>query len=559
MTYNQYLKMSDSRCAGAQQQASPTPETQQRRQISCLKAIWALASIPSAPALVPGHLPSSIQHLPHLFFQADVGAAVASYELSASYLVHWSAVNWMREYLNDCAHHLSEMANTASYRFRPIHQYLSTTIALVILARFDTGPSGEIQKLAEAATSPAEFNRVTEVLCSRLSHGMLFSYLRHIVIQAVLPYRWEDTFRMLMPADFGRFLPAGEVQEVEETLAIAISAPSRLDNSDAAASIAPVIQELVCYLWRPTGPRPIPPGIIAHLNSLKALWIADQLFSRMSSYMWPSFSSTLRAAKATSDPRNNYPGTMDDILETLWLTARCATQGSRDTSEDLLEDILASGSPLVPSVVAAVQTAVLDDIHLSNEPVQLREGSYSFSLLKRHLPADVFPANPLDSFVISYRDYFAARLCILADFLGELAAGSVPHRAQDTIAWIGDLQPHEPIYDRHQLHFARSLRRFCQPPSLDDLLRRELLSSVVNADIFGPYSAGELSDGSVPWLQNAAAVEEVRLALVEYRGGLSPSPELTRVKSIIHDLEAQSSRAQPSLSLLPIQLSSNES
>ncbi|KAJ7056108.1 hypothetical protein C8F01DRAFT_1156833 [Mycena amicta] len=543
------------------------PEKQQRRQISCLKAIWALTSIPSAPALVPGHLPSSIRHLPDILFQAfSEDTIVSYYALSAEAMLHWSAIHWLQKYLNDCTHHLGEMRNINSHRFIPISQYLSTVQVQIILR---SSSSKEAQNLADAAraSAPAEFTRLAEELCSRLSHGVLFHYLRCIVAQAILPYRWKETLLTILPAHLKRFLPLRELEEVERILALAFSAPSRLGKSDVAASIiAPVVQEL-CFLWRPEEPRPIPPAIIAHLTSLKDLRAADHLFlgTPLSFYLWPSLILTLRAAlpspTTSEDHEDSYPCTLDEILDAIWLTARCGTLGpGEEASRSLLDAIFASESPLVDTVVAVVQTVVLKTIY--EDRVQLHEGSYFLSLLKNHLPPNFRPADtqalnpPAAAFFDP--DLFAARISVLAEFLDSLAAGSVllpvPHRAKETIAWIGKIRPLHLIHDTYQLRFARSLRHFCEPPSLDEPLRRELMSSVINADIFMPYGLDTFSVGYTSWLQNTAAVEDVRLAMVEYRGVLSPSPELTRVRKIIHDLEAQSTREQPSSYLLPVEL-----
>ncbi|KAJ7056096.1 hypothetical protein C8F01DRAFT_1156809 [Mycena amicta] len=531
------------------------PEQQQRRRVSCLKAIWALSSIPSAPALVPGHMPSSIRRLPNILFGAfSKDAIVSYYALSAEAMLNWSAVHWLRNYLNDCVHHLGEMRRVNSHRFKPIVQYLSTIEVRIILR---DRSSEEAQKLAEAADAPAEFTRLAEELCSRLSHWVLFRYLRHIVAHAVLPYRWNETFRTILPTDFGRFLPLRELEEVDSILALAFSAPSRLGKSDVAASIAPVVQEL-WFLWQPEEPRLIPPAIIAHLNSLKDLWAAGQLFlgTQLSFHLWPSLTFTLRAAlpspTTSGDHDDSYPCTLDEILDVIWLTARCGTLGpGEEASRSLLDAIFASESPLVNTVVAAVQSVILMDIYCDR--VQVHEGSYYLSLLKNHLPPDFHLP---DTHALNWpdgaffdRDLFAARISILADFLDSLAPGSVllpvPHRAKETITWIGNISPRYLIHDTYQLRFARALRRFCEPPSLDEPLRREIMSSVIDADIFLPYGLDTFSMGYT-WLQNTAAVEDVRLAMVEYRGVLSPSPELTRVRKIIHDLEAQSTGEQPS-------------
>ncbi|KAJ7056124.1 hypothetical protein C8F01DRAFT_1373105 [Mycena amicta] len=530
-----------------------SPETQQRRQTSCLKAIWALASIPSAPTLVPGRLPPSILHLPVVFTQVILGETVASYKLSADAMLHGSAINWMREYLHDCAKHLSEMGSTNLYRFRPILQYLS---AHVLIHGPDISPSGEVQKLADAATSPAKFNRVAEALSSRLSHTILFRYLRRTVSLAALPYRWEDTLEMLVP-DFGRFLPPGDLQEVEGILALAVPAQSRLDKSNPAPSIPPLVQEL-CSIWRPEQPRLIPPAIIAHLNSLKDPWVVAPGFfagTQLDAYLWPCFTSTLQAALPSSKANEDYPCTPDDILEALWLTARWGRQRCAEyASESLLDAIITSGSPMVPVVVSAVQTAILNGIYFSDDHWRVQhQGSYSrvLSILKKHLPADFLTADTLAPAAIPFS---AARISILADLLEGLTEDVVPHRSNHTIAWIAGVKPLDQIHDVYQLQFARSLRRFCEHPSLDDPLKREVMSSVVNSDIFLPYGSrtGPRTvyhyGKCVPWLQDASAVEDVRLALVEYRRVLSPSPELIMVESILEDLQA---RSGPLLSTQP--------
>ncbi|KAJ7056101.1 hypothetical protein C8F01DRAFT_1257910 [Mycena amicta] len=472
------------------------------------------------------------------------------YALSAEAMLHWSAVHWLRKYLHNCAHHLGEMRRINSHRFTPISQYLSTIEVRIILRGRS---SEEAQKLAEAADAPAEFTRLAEELCSRLSRWVLFGYLRRIVAQAILPYRWKETFMMILPADLRRGVPLRELEEVDSILALAFSAPSRLGKSDVAALIAPVVQEL-CFLWQPQEPRLIPPAIIAHLNSLKDLAPHHLFFgTQLSFYLWSSFIFTLRAV-LPSPTTSDYPCTLDEILDAIWLTAQYGRPGpGEEASRSLLDVIFASESPLVDTVVAAVQTVVLNDIY--EDRVQLHEGSYSLSLLKNHLPPDFRPADThassltLPAAAFSDRDLFAAHISILADFLNALAAGSVPvpHRAKETISWIGNIiSPLHLIHDTCQLRFARSLRRFCEPPSLDEPLRRELMSSIIDAGIFLPYGLDAFSVGYTSWLQNTAAVEDVRLAMVEYRGVLSPSPELTRVRKIIHDLEAQSTREQPS-------------
>ncbi|KAJ7056109.1 hypothetical protein C8F01DRAFT_1312164 [Mycena amicta] len=289
--------------------------------------------------------------------------------------------------------------------------------------------------------------------------------------------------------------------------------------------------------------------------------MAEPLFfgTLLSSYLWLSFTSTLQAALQTSKADQDYPCTPDDILEALWLIA-CATLNGRQgcaegASESLLDAIFATGSPRVPVVVAPVKTAIVDDIY--------------FSAYRRHIPPDVDSdlAAP-GSFIpaISRPDYFAAHLSILADLLDELTVDVVPYRVKETVAKIADVHPLDQVPEMHQLRFARSLRRFCEHPKFADPLRREVMSRVVSALIFLPYDSSGVSESLdyVLWLQNAAALEDVRLALVEFRGVLSPTPELTRVTSIIDTLEAQSgllSSAQPVTSpILPsAQVSSDAS
>lgn len=266
-----------------------SPEASRRREISCYRALWAIATLQVSTPVSPSHLPIDFSELErHLNDPNDPVSETdperLHYSTSAAVSLQWSRFSAIRirlpkllQYLEQCQ---VDLHAGCSPDLMPVTSYLtslmwswsppfpwSVTRRLwedhhdrnLLTSREDYVPYPNI--IPELVREMTEFSRNTP-------HYIMFHFYDILGSLESPPYRWNETVALIQLNDPE---PSFHMQEELERVLdhVIYSHLDDFENQKADFWIEAIVRKL-CNIWRPeqiSDPRAIPSAVIHYLNA----------------------------------------------------------------------------------------------------------------------------------------------------------------------------------------------------------------------------------------------------------------------------------------------------
>ncbi|KAF7291923.1 hypothetical protein MIND_01217700 [Mycena indigotica] len=482
----------------------------ERRETACLKAFWALCSIPTPLPTNTNTLPGVLVHAPlyrnHKLSQSS-SIWSSPYFISMKAMASWSGLEWLQIYLAQCYNHRT---GTISFDSRPIRQYIFRFFPLA------TKIDKHFEELERSTSSRGQFDAASRELGESISLRIFFDYLRTTATSKSLPYRWQETLGITYPRRLSRDpdtnITDNDLQEVELVIdTLSTWAPTN------GPQVSAVMREL-CRLWRPQETRPIPSGIISYLkrhgsapdtpHPLRALKGGEvrRLFDHTGLHhrLWRCFPATIALSQSTSSLARPL---LDDVLMALWIGINAIIESSgrlREPPQDAVVQALTDcTSPMAPVVLLAVKTALFrTDINkIIHSRIAIRSSSQT--------PDD---AGTTDD---DGTGKLEAAVIIIVEFLEKYAIADAIDalRAVEALRNILELKSRHlnanlAVHHTHQTRFAHELRRLAETSQV--LSGRMVVQRLLDGPIFDPPESTELD--RFHWITEPAAQADLRLA-----------------------------------------------
>ncbi|KAJ7673638.1 hypothetical protein DFH06DRAFT_1318780 [Mycena polygramma] len=478
------------------------PEASQRRQISCYKALWSIASL-SQGAASSGHFePLDFSAFIRSEFDlAPESNAVLHHSISAVALMQLSTFLWVKNRLTTLVRQL-ELDVTPN--IQPITAYLNSITSKWVryLPQWDLQelhlwddlhnfgpPWSQSSQAAGLIEAVAHFSTETPYV-------IFFHYLMRASTLDILPYRWNETQQTFVLDDS----PSAPFAQYQPYLEGALAYVAARDiNAAGSAEQSDTIVRRLCHFWRPAHPCIIPESVVLYLNNRHCeVALRDLATSSLFQHMWPSILETVR------NPVAIWTVAWDDVATAIWRMLSLQGGQAEPLSCSRLAWVefagLASPSPIIFSIIAMMKSIALDSLRYPCRSVDTLIPPLRHPLL----PAETiihFPPVFLDLHMGSELEFalqkilrarvVEAKIVVAAEFLHGFRSDFLPHKATETLDCIlSTLVPRlSDIHDTHQLHFALGMRNVlnCNNPHGADIL--DLIN---NSNIFnGYFSAGQ--------------------------------------------------------------------
>ncbi|KAJ7708042.1 hypothetical protein B0H17DRAFT_1174282 [Mycena rosella] len=518
-----------------------SPEAFTRRQITCYKALWAIASLQN-----PG---SSLSHQP-LNFRFDYPrrihrAHIGQYSISAWALMDWNVFCSMlgrlaelSTYLAVCEAEYHNGGHTPN--LQPVTSYLESAMESLNISLSETPEIMHyiLYGVAEPTVSPlrliAGLSRVLVILRTTTPHRILFRYLERCAELESPPYRWKDTRARISLDNTAQFSAFKDILERTLERVIVGGGLDRLNDVKTSGWMDTIVQELYAS-WMPdqtSEPTALPTGIIHYLINRTSDTALSQFVSNHHLEMRSAFPITLSATRPVIDPYGREIK-IDETLAALWrilsLPLRIPTFNMEkpwSIFDAILEKVIDSGRSN-SSVIAMVKTKILDNLGWWIE-------EFPHSVLcteTAHARASEFREE--EGYVLR-NHIIETSVALLAEFLEDCNSTLVLYKAAETIRHIGaSAVPRAEIHASHQVRLANGMHRAANVDKPDV----DLIDAVISCRMFDLYTQPGPSE-SHPWLDDPIARSQIQDALSAYANS-SPiiSPISLRAQAIIEGLD----------------------
>ncbi|KAF7291924.1 hypothetical protein MIND_01217800 [Mycena indigotica] len=447
----------------------------ERREHACLKALWALCSVPPSPLVTPDALPSVLVHVPlfrYLRLPRSPSILSSPFFISMKAMASWNGLEWLRMYLPRCYTRTSTVS-----KFQPVRRYIS---------RFFPHAAQINQNLAKlelSVSSRQQFDMASKELCDSISQFLFFEYLQRTATCTSLPYRWQETRNIIYPSGL---IPRNCLVEVE---AVLDTAPLHVDHTSGVPQLL-VMREL-CSLWQPQERRLIPNSIVEYLkhhgsdgdtstplDASKNYEAWRLLDTGLHAYMWRCFPTTIVAIESPTT-QTLPPPSLHDVLIVIWICAQTIVESpanepppaSKEEIQAVVEVLTTCASPMAPAVLFVVKTILVDQ-RIFPPPSNTAQSV-----------SDACSPTKLEAIVL-----------VISEFLERYVFTDVT----DTARAVAALQPMMEFYlsessvnddlvvdMTHQTRFARSLRQLTESPQ-GSTLGYPVVRKVLDGAVFEP-------------------------------------------------------------------------
>ncbi|KAJ6542880.1 hypothetical protein B0H19DRAFT_1310917 [Mycena capillaripes] len=551
-------------------------DASQRRQITCYKALWAIATIPTLNT--GSQEPTLTLDFSRIRRSAMSGQpimpAVSAYTTSANALMAMSTFLAVQNQLVKLRDYLVSLKSEdgspelkqASASWQRIGRRLGT-----FGVPWSSGPE------------PANALNLRSLIEACLSHTpsyIISQFLSEATSLESPPYHWMETLSTLQ---LSHTVPVSGNIALQHDLLHVISTQmeqllERLNDSTDYMKIVWIdtgISELLS-LWRPTVTDCIPRAIIVFLNrresdpGLKNVFLSDV---NVEMHLWNSFPRTLIEGPFESSSQLQLTGPLrrEDSFTALW---RFASLGVGDhlffskSSDSLLPTLESTVKTLsIPetqfahisySIIALLKMHILHEFG-SKEVSTLREAAKHHPAFPTEtavkIPDEFLAMQENDEIAASkrwilyrfkHRRVAEATLNIIAEYLEHCTSEVLPYNAVKTLDVMSTwLLLQTPIHPTHQIRLANSIHTIAIAGQFV-----ELLDGIVSLTCWSLYAEGyktaeqvkELRDtGSYyPWLDNPIALERIKDAFLHSVRQLSSSEgsptTLIRVQNILQGI-----------------------
>ncbi|KAF7291918.1 hypothetical protein MIND_01217200 [Mycena indigotica] len=505
------------------------------RGVACLKAFWALCSIPA-----PIKFPSVLEAIPSDFDPLDLWAIYPTYMpgdsslyVSIRTMASWSGLKWLETYLT---HAKCGNGTMLSY-YAPVYRYLSRFLRLS-----PTEISQAIETLQSSVNSAQQFETALGQLLSSLAHRLFFRYLKMAVFSESLPYRWWETLNIVYPVGLRSHISndSDTLEQLESLIDTTLfdlkfrprrQPEPKLWNGPA---IQAAMSEL-CKLWRPQQERQIPLGVIAYVKRLSEephspdadvlVFGAGRLFyeTGLHHYLWRCFPATIIWLQVCAvEPLKVYTEAqvaLHDTLIIIWTIVDLTTESvgvdrlqlpDKAILDALIDALETCTSPMAPAVMLVVRAVSLwDQINTMIARMWRRR-------VNDPQAQSSDTAGKLEDVVV-----------ILSEFLERCTTVDISHtlRAVKSLHKIAHLQPYYPndsddlaVQSVHQTRFTRGLRELMGTSRVSAEHSQLVARRVLDSPVFDPPAGLE----RFHWITELTAQDDldvVRGGLAEYQDG----------------------------------------
>jgi hypothetical protein len=475
-----------------------------RRQISSLKALWAMARLSMEKQQSKQPLELFDLSLLEVLCKSSA-AAVRRHAVSTHALVQYSTyrsvATGLREVIDTLADSQNPGVGPPSIRFssalKKIERQmvrLRPSVWLLNSANinyFHGEPPSFISPGVTTDTS-STLSFINEI-SDRLrfledAPGCIFlKFLENSADVDSMPYEFLATCSGIRMAE----IPSSSVERTLERIISTHSA--RLKRHPEIHHIDSIVGILLS-LWKPESPSfASTPWIVEYLTSRDSDECLSQALQNLDLNV---LRSCIKAYLQVLDSDVS----TDNILEAIWrLCVLSRRAGSKSLSGAFDETMLlavqqSEFSLCSPAVIALIQCDVLDS--LVKHPMETLEEK---ALLMAKLKAPILPAratphadDPL--FLSSFKEvggtlnmrYTEAGFTILTDFLDGCRSDVLPFHARDTLQYITAFIPRTKLHASHQLRFASSLLGVVQVNTTP--AHTEMIAKIIHSSIFDTYA-----------------------------------------------------------------------
>ncbi|KAJ7659613.1 hypothetical protein DFH06DRAFT_401009 [Mycena polygramma] len=538
-------------------------ETSKHRQISCYKALWAVAS---TARVVSSQTPGSELAVDFHSFRTYAQEArdrgeLTPYAISAQTMMEWSTFCAINVGLEEHERYLVQYLAGSSHTIKPPAVPTSSFLKFATEEcgfRATSQSTGPFRKWSPILEPPEQLIFV-QSLRNSVPHSILFRYLCNAARLDSAPYRWKETCATIRIDGSTPFAVYGELLNEE------------LDRPYIAdwdySSLGPqyywgdaVVTKLASF-WKPMGPEKIPLGLLTYMTHRHSVLPCFLSESGIRDYVWPCIRPTLDSyyelGRALEMDFNHF----------LWALAFWATGAAGDgceykcfTTEHSLAntcytDALQAMSHRKSffSTIAIVKLGIVNGVDAVRRSRHIADDD--LTALLRH---GIFPPDTERSMrdrVQSYEDIMDAKLYVLMEFLEYCSSAKLPYRAAETVEkltidgrdpWEGDRNWRSlgsgsvPVHSVAQLRFASSVHAvFARAKP-----RRELLDAIVRSELLDGYAGVEIivTWGKIrghPWITDPTARQTLTEAFTGYEATLAADPDppkglFTRLRAILN-------------------------
>ncbi|KAJ7610028.1 hypothetical protein DFH06DRAFT_1065367 [Mycena polygramma] len=532
-----------------------SPELNQRRRISCYKALWAIASLGRSVSSLRISSRESDLDLPTDFHQLRAYARpfmppeTDGYAISAQIMMKWSTFCALYPRLEEQCRYLLQCQSSGRHNppLAPVTAFLHH---LTAVCGFLIHANGVYFARPETALSQAdipELLQISRLLRDTAPHAILFDYLRKSVYLGKPPYQWDQT-RATITVD-GSVPFAAFQQMLERNLSSVnqefdFAAPADFLWSDG------IVAELYAF-WKPAEPVTIPSAILhylTHRNSHDVLFTVLRQ-SGITPHLWFCFRTTLSDVQSSSH----------ELLTSIWVLAFSTefeadgaspaakagvslfeTPGSLLIYTYALEAMYAAKLPS-PSTVALLKTGILTFLSAKLAPTSDLHKVFEHQVFPADSAIPLPDGSELDEDTLAFVDarIREAKIHVLAEFLQCCASEVLPFNAVETLRRISYIVPCTAVHKTHQLLYARSVDSvFAEARSV------ELMTAIVWSkclDVYAGIPADILGAEAFPWLDEPFARQILKDTLSDWLSALAWNPTssdlLERLRAILRGLE----------------------
>ncbi|KAJ6629062.1 hypothetical protein B0H10DRAFT_1987738 [Mycena sp. CBHHK59/15] len=547
-----------------------SPDAAMRRQITCYKLFWSIASL-STPS-------TSDSKLPHSDFSVSSRSSmplVLHHMVSARALIAWRHFCVFEAQIADIVAYLdrsqAEIANgripdmrSTSLRLRATDQH---PLFSFLPPRFRGIWSLQSRKVA---LNNAQDLRIfldsiapqLHAFRAQIPHIILFDYLNRCAGLDSRPYHFDHTMSIMAVGHAP--LPTPALAHLRTTFNHIVDIHlDKLNATSEAQWVDHILGTLISF-WRPADidDRTVPRGMIEYLSRRKSdSAVEDVVWKCGTRTLWSCLTTSLTATNAG-------PGTVSGdvrvnvILAALWRL--CVLQRPELAELLLFEDALTAVQNSGPSsfsrsVTPLIKMRVFEALRFNHHTERTAKRNLIRQLGHPVMPPQTAVEIPcdldmediddetinaqLDPLYPVLHDRIAeARIQLLAEFFEHCSSSTLPYNALKTLSAIASFAPASAIHPAHQIRLANSMK------VLFGVARRRpgLLTAVVNINAFDVYTATHdiLTPlwwlQNQPWLDDSGAQQTIKECFAGYAASLSSvdSPDLVdRLEAILEGLD----------------------
>ncbi|KAF7362601.1 hypothetical protein MVEN_00608900 [Mycena venus] len=544
-----------------------TPEHSRRRQISCYKAQWALASLSNAEASSRPWFPGLLRY-PY----GPLDPEVISCSLSATALQRSANYHAAQDLLQDTLKYLRMIssAKVAMSHVAGLRRCL-TELQVHYDINFDfkfPPMEDSLQWSSESRLSATtDLTQTIEGLPFTAPFAILLAYLDAAQSRSLIPFQFAKTQDLIAPK---KMIPLSSASLGRLHSALDRIVDRHMDLFRSEETFQPA-DEMFCtmlWYWQPeetTAPLPaLPWAAIEYLNNRKSPDAVNRAAWSLSG-AWKCFAATICHPPSPSVIPTYYPtvrpwrvimgvspatsptDSLAESLTAIWTifhrNSGSSAMGQMDllTLEAIIQAVSQSKLPLIgKSVLTLAKTTLLWKLKGSGNVASLSNHSI-FPLDPTHVTDQ--PSGTFENFA---RRWTEAALQTVTEFIEDCGSIDLPFEAFETLQVFeaGCFAPSTPVRPLYQRRFATAVHKLFHT-SVDSPVRDAVVHQVLRSTLLHSYAPNNIPQDSMeesgPWLDDAEASASATLkaTFIDYLKKLSPTDKrFELVQELVTQLDA---------------------